>query len=266
MQTNNIRLDYRLEFESSFHCGTGLRQGLTHRSVARDTKAYLYIPGSTVKGILRDRATYLANLIGLTAPQPHNPETLHEFAPRGNIVSHIFGSRYRPGTLYFDDAQLCDEDRAFYEPETFRNQQVVTQTQVSMSRRTGAARRSMLFSSEYGVRGLRFDGQIAGALIGVPLLDDPAITYALVLLLAALSSLDQVGGNKSTGLGKVKCHITELTINSWMPDANGVEQEVKVEKRGNEAMTVVRQYLDLLPWFELYAEADEADADECEEE
>jgi CRISPR/Cas system CSM-associated protein Csm3 (group 7 of RAMP superfamily) len=249
MKTERLDLHYQLHCRSVTHFGTGLRHGLVHRSMARDAEGFLYIPGSTLKGMLRDHATSLARLLGLRVRSPHNTgQEVGEFAPRGDITTLIFGSRFSPGTLFFDDANLCAEDREFFRPasddEKFMTQQTETRTQVSLSRRTGTARRGLLFSSEYGVPDLRFNGRISGTLSGVPVIEGTT-TYSLILLLASLSALEALGGNKSTGAGRLCCQITQLSI-----DGTALDNAEEVRQK-------VQAYLDLLPEFEYYELAEE---------
>jgi len=233
MKTNQIQLNYHLAFITPFHFGTGLRAGLIHRSMVRDAEDYLYVPGSTLKGVLRDQAGCFAQLFGIPARDPHNlAGDLGEFSPQADTLTQIFGSRFHPGTLYFDDAALIQEDRDFYNsPQTnkkYLQKQVETRTQVSLSRLTRTARQGMLFSSEYGQRDLRFSGQIYGSLTGVPLPSRPDFTYSLLLLVAAVMSLDRIGGGKSTGLGRVCCTITELKV-----DHTPIDPAICVQELGD---------------------------------
>jgi CRISPR/Cas system CSM-associated protein Csm3 (group 7 of RAMP superfamily) len=61
---------------------------------------------------------------------------------------------------------------------------------------------------------LRFEGHITGTLACFPIddVDQSAPTYSLLLLLAGLRLVDQLGGNKSTGKGQCKCEITKLEV------------------------------------------------------
>lgn len=238
MQTEFVDLHYQLHFRSPFHFGTGLRAGLVQRSLARNQQGLPFVPGSTLKGVLRQQATHLARLLeptlavrephvradeplAATAPRGRAESPVGEFAPRADLVALIFGSRYHPGTLYFDDAILCKEDadlltnddqsRPLLSPTEVR-------TRVSMARRTGTARRGLLFSSEYGLADLHFAGRIYGLLTGVPFTDDDQAqhprTYSLALLLAAFQSLDHLGGSQSSGCGKVVAQLTSLHVDA----------------------------------------------------
>lgn len=212
-RTDRIKLTYTMTFEAGFHCGSGLSRLLVDRAVRRDVKGYLIVPGSTVKGILRDRCEQLAKLFGLVARSPHDEvEALKEYvAP--DLLARLFGSRLRGGGLCFDDLTMALDDREFFDATL--SLQTSERTQVSLSRRTGAARPEALFSSEFGFTSLRFNGEIAGHVSDLPLEGDAdGSTYSLLLLLAGLISLDRVGGNKSSGLGRCRTDIVSLTINS----------------------------------------------------
>lgn len=249
MRIDRIKLHYQLEFQSDFHCGTGLRIGLLHRAIARDGNNFLYIPGSTLKGVLRDHATHIARFLGLVAPNQHagGAELAHVISTN-NIITLLFGSNFQPGTLFFDDALLCKEQREFYYPpqkeqedqKHFLAQQIETRTQVSMSRVTGTAHSGMLFSSEYGTKGMRFEGNIYGILSGVPVPENPSISYSLVLLFAALNNLERIGGGKSSGFGQVTYIPTYLRINDLE-----YQENISVQKKIDEC-------LDLLSEFDYY--------------
>ena len=67
-----LTLTTGFNFETPFHLGTGLRRGLLDRSVCRDANDYLYIPGSTLKGVLREKCEQLARIFELPVVSPHN--------------------------------------------------------------------------------------------------------------------------------------------------------------------------------------------------
>jgi CRISPR/Cas system CSM-associated protein Csm3 (group 7 of RAMP superfamily) len=227
-----VRIDYGLHFISPFRFGTGLRKGLIHRVVARNADNYLYVPGSTLKGVLRERCEQLANLFELEVIDPH-AEDMAEVNPNLAIVNRIFGSRFYPSSLYFDDAQLIEEQKDWFEPQEgdkeykdgkrpeFRSWQTEKRTQVSISRLTRTAIPGRLYNSEYGVKGLKFQGSIYGLLDGFRLEEaartekEEVGTYSLLLLLAGLCSLDleRLGGNKSTGAGLFELELCQLTVN-----------------------------------------------------
>ncbi len=220
MKTEHIQIDYELTFTSAFHFGTGMRGGLVHRLVARDADGFLYVPGSTLKGALRERCEQLAKLFDLQITSPHTEDFREANRRDPDIVARIFGSRFMPGQVYFDDAQMTQSTRDLFETDTehlkskLQAWQVERRTQVSLSRATRTAQSGMLFTSEYGVPNLIFEGSIVGLLAGFPLGSDKGNkgTYSLLLLLAGLKSLDRLGGSKSSGAGQVVCQLTDCKV------------------------------------------------------
>jgi len=223
MHKLRLKIAYCLEFKSAFHCGTGLPNGLIDRAVTRDEGGFLYIPGSTVKGVLRDRCEQILGLFDLSAHEPHSDMSgLYEAHPHPTLIATIFGSRFQPGQLYFDDAVMDGSQQVWFDSPSsqpdvkeekrheYRARQVETRTQVSISRLTGTAQMGALYHSEYGMYGLKFAGEIKGVLMGTPLMGAPQWNFPLLVLVAGLLSLDRIGGNKSTGAGEVICTISAI--------------------------------------------------------
>ncbi|NLE46315.1 MAG: hypothetical protein GX620_16475 [Chloroflexi bacterium] len=212
MKHERIDINYRIEFESAFHLGTGMRGGIVHRLVARDPDGLLYIPGSTLKGALRDRCTRLAECLDIETPTLHEEDWREVFGDT-DMVQFIFGSRFRPGQVYFDDALLSQESRELFGvgSDSTRSGAQVPQTEqrtrVSLSRLTRTAQPGRLFTSEYGLQGLSFDGRITGLIEGTPLFESSIGTFPLLLLVAGLVSLDRLGADKSSGAGRIRCTI-----------------------------------------------------------
>ncbi len=251
--TEHIDLSYSLIFEAPFHFGTGLRRGLVHRTVARDHQGYLIVPGTTIKGVVRERCEQLGKLFELHMVEPHDTQTdeLRICEARmgdPDIITRIFGSRFRAGQLFFDDATLttssftqeagaeADEshpaveyiDRSYFDGHDERDQvvsgkyklrQVENRTQVSLSRLTRTSKSGHLYTSEYGIRLLRFDGRIYGYLRGFRPDSMERGTYSLLLFVAGLQSINRMGGQKSTGAGQVQVEITGLLIDGQVAEA-----------------------------------------------
>jgi len=236
MQTDLLKIEYILTFATPFHFGTGIREGLIDRTVVRDEGGYLYVPGSTLKGVLRERCEQLErfyeNAQGTgTVQSPHDADAALLGLGHGNptMVTRIFGSQNRPGRLFFDDARQDESDLLQYESQDrssqnekgrYKGLQVDVSTQVRMNRPTRTAVAGALYTSEYGTHDLAFQGVIQGWLecsaIDVgnnKALQGASPTYSLLLLLAGLHMLDAIGGNKSSGKGRCECHITGMKIN-----------------------------------------------------
>ncbi|HZO72937.1 MAG TPA: RAMP superfamily CRISPR-associated protein [Ktedonobacteraceae bacterium] len=238
-KTDRIRIEYDLTFESLWHCGTGIREVLIDRTVMRDSEQYLYVPGSTFKGVLREHCEHLARFFasnGEPIASPHDAEAalLTIGSTRPDMITRIFGSQTSPGQLFFDDARHQEQSSlAQHNPEkddyrgkgTYRGIQVMPYTQVRMNRPTRTAVPGALYTSEFGASELVFKGVIQGWLTCNAILADAHAvfeqaeqngfmpTYSFLLLLAGLRLIERLGGNKSTGKGKCLCKITRVELN-----------------------------------------------------
>ncbi len=233
MQTDLLKIDYTLSFATPFHFGTGIRVGVIDRTVVRDDDGFLYVPGSTLKGVLRERCEQLERLYenaqeAGTVPSPHDANEALLGLGRGNptMVTRIFGSQNKPGRLFFDDARQSEADLAQYESRStgdnegdYKSLQVEVSTQARMDRLTRTTVPGALYSSEYGTHDLVFEGVIQGWLACSAIHTNTAPsqlqpTYSLLLLLAGLCMVDAIGGNKSSGKGRCTCEIRKLVVNS----------------------------------------------------
>ena len=220
MQTDRISLDYQITFNSAFHCGSGLAHGLIDRAVVRDKDRYLYIPGSTTKGVLREQCEYLARFYGLSVRDPHDEKVaVQSFTGEIDIVESIFGSRYREGSLFFDNAYMTDTSKAFFDGATSKRylpMQLETRTQTRLSRRTGTVQEGALYTSEFCIAALEFTGKIHGVITGIQNelseLQMPG-TYQLLLVLAGMSAIERIGANRSTGFGNCRITIMNFLLN-----------------------------------------------------
>lgn len=220
--TDRVSIDYLIHFEAPFHFGTGLRRGLTQRAVARDPAGFVFVPGSTLKGVARERCERISALLELRTREPHGEGAqVTEFGNGPGIVEDIFGSRCQPGTMFFDDAHLADEYQKLFElqsddpPEIanrFREFQIDSRGRVQISRLTGIQKYGRLFEQEYGLRGLRFKGRVGGVIRGTPISND-GLTYPIVMLVAALLAIDALGSGRSCGAGKCQVLIETISVN-----------------------------------------------------
>ncbi len=233
--TDRIDIEYDLKFATLFHCGTGIREVLVDRTVMRDNQGNLYVPGSTFKGVLRERCEQLARFYeqdGQGGPLIHSPHDAKAALQglgnsRPTMITRIFGSHNVPGRLFFDDARQAESDiRQYGSPEVdgkgkYNSLQVDVYTQVRLNRPTRTAVAGALYTSEFGISDIVFKGTIQGWLKCIPIdasfermqQSDDAPTYSLLLLLAGLRMVERLGGNKSTGKGQCECTITGVEIN-----------------------------------------------------
>ena len=226
---DRIEIEYTLTFATLFHCGTGIREGLVDRTVVRNNQGYLYVPGSTFKGVLRERCEQLARAYIQDTQEkqriasPHNAEVaLLNLGRKPTMITRIFGAQNVPGSLFFDDARQSEED-TLIEMDQYKELQVGVYTQVRIDRPTHTAVPGALYTSEFGTKDTVFNGAIQGWLSCIPIdgsgmtieripHTDLAPTYSSLLLLAGLQLVERLGGNKSTGKGQCECKITRVAM------------------------------------------------------
>ena len=227
MPNDRLKIDYNLTFATPFHCGTGIREGLIDRTVVRDDGGYLYVPGSTIKGVLRERCEQLARLFDQPdIASPHDARAALQGlgTTKPSLVTRIFGSQNLPGTLSFDDARQGEDELREYDSRErdtgkgkYKSLQVNVSTQVRLDRPTRTAIPGALYTSEYGASDIIFNGTILGwldcATIPSQAAQTATPTYSLLLLLAGLQMMEWIGGNKSTGKGHCACTIMALEVN-----------------------------------------------------
>ena len=169
-----------------------------------------YIPGSTVKGAFRKRASQvLGTLWG-------------ESTPTEEILDRLFGAQRRPGAVFFSDAYLRDP----YDPQ----RAWCSMDGVRMDPKTGrpveAAKRDYLFAyGEQLVFQLQMDVQDIGEQ------DREALSLLIHLLQDFQRGDIPLGGEKTSGFGWVQGQIAEITWLTATPD--GITQMLF----GDQALT-----------------------------
>lgn len=178
---------------------------LTWAPSAREQGAWeIYIPGSTIKGAFRKRAEMVL-------------QTLWGDSPRKNkVLDRLFGTQGKRGLVFFSDAYLLDPN--------VPQQAWCSMDGVRMDPATGrpieTAKRDYLFA--YGDR-LTFRLQLDLLDIGE---DDLEAVSILVHLLDDFARGDiPIGGEKTSGFGWVRAHVTEMV---WLttPNDGGLSQRL----------------------------------------
>lgn len=96
---------YKITFFSEWHCGSGLSSGFgVGQLVLRDKDGLPFIPGRTLKGLLRDAAECLTEL------------SRHDKSSWISFTDTVFGTRegaakrnYVPSPCFFSDGQLKED-------------------------------------------------------------------------------------------------------------------------------------------------------------
>jgi CRISPR/Cas system CSM-associated protein Csm3 (group 7 of RAMP superfamily) len=236
-----IGFDLKIELNGGCHIGTGLARGLIHRTTQRNARGDVYIPGSTLKGRLRDSCEHVARLYRkednrLRVCEPPNPSNMC----RGKepcIICSIFGSPYVQGRLFFSDAMIQPELVKVYGPAD----QVQSRTRVQLDRRKGIAAKGHLFSTEYVEPHLVFATRVSGTLPMTLLPGESIYSYELILLGVGIRLLKNFGGDKSAGFGG--CQV------SFSGDITLGNKESQMKVSSDQMIELIVTWLE---WLEFY--------------
>lgn len=130
-----------------------VRKKVVNGDVARGV---IYIPGSSVKGVLRTNASRVAASYGFTSCNAIDPQRIDEAHGSMNGVCDVCKLFGRPGEDPKDWSRVFVSD--FASEEASNRRMVVTR--VSLDDRTLTARQGALYSIEHVLPGTEFSGEV----------------------------------------------------------------------------------------------------------
>lgn len=210
LMRHNIGIDLTIRFESKWHTGSGEGNLLLNRLMKRDSRNRPYIPASTLKGVIRESCEKLSRTLKFDEPSdPHQTDLTiqNNFKPLKNMrspVDMIFGSRYEGGQLFFRDAVLTSEP-----PYGFRKEQ----SRICKYRLIGTAKDQHLFSTEYAAALIELKTKIDGWHENLAYVVENDPPYEYCILIAGILILERIGGDKSTGGGKIDIRFDSVKYN-----------------------------------------------------
>ncbi len=188
----NTTITYQIEFFSYWHAGSGLT-GSTYADsiVNKDKNGLPFIPGKTIKGLLREAAESIHQL---------NPNIVSE-----SFITEVFG--VRKDTMG-DQANYKDEGKAFF-------------SNIGMSRKLSELIESndltgelftVISSTKIDENGQAEDGSLRQVEVTVPLtlygkIEQFPGTQFEKELQYSMGWIKQLGQNRNRGLGKCKISI-----------------------------------------------------------
>jgi len=244
MHRHRLKLKLSIRFSSKWHTGSGEGNLLTDRLLQRDARGMPYIPGSTLKGVIRENCEKLSRTLGFKEPCDPHSKSADFFNPLSEVLSpvdRLFGNKFEEGGLYFRNAYLSNDSQRYYfqtgqmERGTHETQQnpgrdyhrSYFQTRVQMNRKLRTAKDAHLFTTEYGFSPDKRQGDVIefatfidGHHQNLVIFDEADPPYAYCLLLAAIRMTNRLGGDKSTGAGHLEnsIAITSFQYNDSMID------------------------------------------------
>lgn len=205
---HKLRLDMTICFESKWHTGSGESGFLVDRLIRKDARGWPHIPGSTLKGVIRENCEKLSRTLGFPEPlDPHKTEESSKaFAPLNTLespVDRIFGNNCESGNLFFRDARLKEKPPYRYLRE---------QSRICSYRKLRTVKDQHLFSTQYATP-MTFETRIDGYHNHLVCLGEDDPPYAYCLLIAAIMMTDRIGGDKSTGSGQIRISFNTIECN-----------------------------------------------------
>ena len=235
MGPQRLDLCYEIVWKGRWHVGSGYQSAVADRLLRRmeGVNRDPFVPGSQIKGVLRHQCERLALALGFEAINPHaatkddEQNLLAHFTPLANsklIVDRLFGNRYQGECLFVTNAMPVSSNA---------ENEAVVRTRTAIDRVTGTVMEQHLFTTELVEGEINLRGQIRGRHpAGVLTQYDNDFPYEYALLVAGILSLETLGGDKSTGLGrcKVKLEGDQLCWNGASINQNDVLQSFKEEE------------------------------------
>jgi CRISPR/Cas system CMR subunit Cmr4 (Cas7 group RAMP superfamily) len=238
MKNQPQRLDvaFTITWDGDWHVGSGQGTAAVDRPLRRRTagprgERVPFVPGSQIKGVLRHHCERLAALLGASVPTPHivtsavPGEVLKNFRPLVQselLIDRLFGSRFQGDCLFVHDAVSSHASK----------NQVLLHSRTAIDRVSGTVRDRSLFVTEKAQAG----GEALHSTLQarhpprVLTQDGDGFPFEYALLLAGLLSLEALGGDKSTGLGKCRLAIDGDTVRWNQNAAYPVDQALKCFK------------------------------------
>ena len=229
MQPQRLDLEYHIVWQGRWHVGSGYQSAATNRLLHRmgGVDGSPFVPGSQIKGVLRHQCERFAFALCLEATNPHagieedDQKLIKHFTPLAKstlVVDRLFGSRYQGECLFVTNAEPVPSE-----------EKTVTSVQprTALDRVTGTVAEQHLFTTEFAERGVNLQGSIRARHPADVLTQyKGGFPYEYALLIAALLSLDALGGDKSAGLGRCKILLKEETLR-WNSQCISLEEALQ---------------------------------------
>ncbi|KPA14384.1 protein containing DUF324 [Candidatus Magnetomorum sp. HK-1] len=217
---HHICIELSIDFLSKWHAGSGDGSLVSDRLIRRDSRNWPFIPGSTLKGVIRENCEKLSRTLLFKSPSdPHQRDlTIQDtFKPLKELdspVDRLFGNTFESGQLFFRDARL--DNTQLNDPQPYYC--LKNQSRVCKHRILRTSKEKHLFSTEYIIpssvgSSMIFKTQIDGYHDHLKSLSDTEPPYAYCLLIAAIMLTQRIGGDKSTGSGQMEIHFDNILYN-----------------------------------------------------
>ena len=245
MKPQRLDLYYDIDWQGRWHVGSGYQSAVADRLVRRRPDGAPFVPGAQIKGSLRHQCERLAQALELEVVNPHagleedDRDLVKHFMPLAKsnlVVDRLFGSRYQGECLFVTHAQ----------PTLSGRKDVISvQTRTAIDRATRTVMGQHLFTTERAEGNVSLRGGIrARHPAGVLTQEEDRFPFEYALLVAALMSLDALGGDRSVGLGRCEITIEEESLR-WnggrISLGEALESFSEEPKEWGEMLKIVRE-------------------------
>lgn len=184
-----MKIKYKIEFFSEWHCGAGLAAGAdVDALVIKDRNGLPFVPGKTIKGLLREAVEELVAFRGMS--KSLLVTLFGNSADRNNKDGGQEIDTMQQGTVYFTDAVLVEEHQLLIRQEHLQEFMFNT---VSSTRLTDEG-----VAQKHSLR--RIQTVLPCVLYG-EILDIPT-SEMKQLLIEGLSMIKRLGVGRNRGLGR----------------------------------------------------------------
>ena len=208
----NVAITYSVDFKSDYHIGTGFGiSGVVDDTLVKDSKGRLFIPGGTLKGIIRDACEDLANALNIPMCDGKIADGKKMCGVNRNddtcLLCLIFGTEVMPSHFRFQSARRRDAVSELMGDEKMAHAlQALSRVEAHnrIDRHTGTAAEKHLFAYELGKMAEPYQ---AGIFLNRSFDNEAQEKDALTLLVAGMRFVMRMGGKRRRGKGRCRLRI-----------------------------------------------------------
>ncbi len=189
-----MNIHYKLEFFSYWHCGSGLAAGAdVDLLTIKDEDDLPFVPGKTIKGLLREASETLAALAPDIYPSPEKIDEIYGKANDGSLMLQ--------GCAFFSNAEFPKEDKDFIIKNKYARSLFSSVSSTAIDD-AGIAKEHSLRRTEVTLPCI-----LTGEILDLP--DDCG-----KLMADSMAFVKRLGANRNRGLGRCRFTITKTEVSN----------------------------------------------------